>query len=693
MAATWVDIVVFGPAAGPIAYTQLSLGAVYADKLVYLKFKSDDAFRWAAVKPGVGSGADPHPENWHDWIEGVCGTNEFQPQNASDCAILAVTADDLGDVRWITDAGTVWTVTLMVAQDVTLVWGGAYHTGAAPGAWTAKDVSALMGVVDRLAWSKCMSAAVGPKSYRHRYTGDPLNVHAGPYESSHTAANVAQGVISLALSGVVDHQGDDTIDVYLGCYSDDWTNTIAHGSNPIHNGPTPIAESNLDLSPIVGAQRVVALVKIVGTTSPRNNIYIKPEGDANTYAYGNGNTVTGAAYPFGCCGAWPYGFAPGYGTYQIVFTNAAGVARWGAVDAANSVVTVLGYDVIAANIGPTLTGTAPVGFVASISHIEFTTEDIDDGVDQTTISLVLTDPAPNILNAIIGGVIQPGYSGSIVANLSGGFDISITVDGGMTDGVWSAYAYCEDFTGASDDDTWGWTANAPPVVTGTAPIGTCVSTAAIEFTTTDSDDGVDPATIHLILTDPMLVASNAIIAGVIQPGYSGSIVANLFGGFDISITVDAGMSSGVWQAVAACQDFVPEGDSDTWGWTVDDPPTLIGTLPILGSTTYEHAIVAFTTTDDVGVDPLTISLDLTAPDTTVYHALVAGVFDTGSGWNGTIVANAGNGYDVTLTSHPLFTDGTWQADAACDDTIGQSATESWPFTVVVTPVGALYIGS
>jgi len=48
------------------------------------------------------------------------------------------------------------------------------------------------------------------------------------------------------------------------------------------------------------------------------------------------------------------------------------------------------------------------------------TEDIDDGVDQTTISLVTGGS-----NVITAGVIQPGYSGSINANLSGGFNISI----------------------------------------------------------------------------------------------------------------------------------------------------------------------------------------------------------------------------------------------------------------------------
>ena len=460
MTVTWVDTVVFGPAAGPVTYTQLSLGVLYADKLVYLKFKSADAAHYVAVKPGAGSsGIDPHPEIWHEWAtDGICGTNEFACQHADDCAILAVTADDLGNVRWITEVGSVWTVTLMVAQDVTLVWGGAYHTGAAPGTWTAKDLSALMGAVDRLIWSKCVSATPGSVYYTHRYNGDPLGTSRGLYEATHNDANIAQGILSMAVSGIIDHIGNDTLDVYLGCYSDNWTNTIAHALNPIYDGPAPIVETNLDLSPIVGAQRVIALVKIVGTTSPRGSVYMKPKGDIDNYAPGVGNPGTGAAYPFGCCGSWPYGYISGWGTYQIVFTDTDGVCQWKTTDSNNMTVTVLGYDAISANVGPTLTPTAPVGTVIPGAAITWSTSDPDDGDDQTKAILNLTDPSMNVHNAVVAGAVQAGFSGGATPNTSGGFDWSITVDGGMDSGAWSAYAYCEDFTGVSDDDTWGpWT--------------------------------------------------------------------------------------------------------------------------------------------------------------------------------------------------------------------------------------------
>jgi len=234
--------------------------------------------------------------------------------------------------------------------------------------------------------------------------------------------------------------------------------------------------------------------------------------------------------------------------------------------------------------------------------------------------------------------------------------------------------------------------NIGPTLTPTAPVGTVFPGAAIEWSTSDPDDGDDQTKAILTLTDPLMNTHNAVVAGVVQAGFSGGATPNTSGGFDWSITVDDGMDSGTWSAYAYCEDFAGVSDDDTWGWTVDSPPTLTGTYPPTGTSTYEHTLVSFTTTDDLGVVAVTLELDLTAPDGTVYHPVVSGAFNTVNGWNGTIVANTSNGYDVVLTSHPVFAVGTWQAVAACDDTIGQSATDTWTFTITQSR-GAFYLGS
>lgn len=558
MSGSWVNTVVYGTAAAPVAYTALDLSAHTgsAEKLVYLKFKSTLANHRVAVKPGAGSAAppDPHPENWHTWQDHNAGTSEGRVIIAGECLVLACMTDDLGVVRWIADAATEWTVTLLVIQDVTPVWGSAYHSGAAPGAWVwaNKDLSGLIGAVDRLVWSKCKPTAVGaPSFYTHRYDNDPDHQFPGVGCFSFNLSGTSFGIFSQTIAGIIEHSGNATLNVFLGCASADWTNSIAHASNPIHNGATPVVEADLDLSPVVGAQRVVALLKIEGTTNPYNNLYLKPKGDTDNYLWATGNTGTGLANPYGVMAAWPYAFAAGFASYAVVITDAAGVARWKAPDAGASTVTVLGYDVL--NLAPTAAWIAPAGpGILPGATISGTTADPDDGIDPTKTRVTLTPPAGPAVDAILGGVVQAGYTGTCTA---AGF--SITKDGGMAPGSWTGVLHCEDFAGASDDANGAWTVawTTPPSVVYQHPQGFTPEIDQMRFSITDTY-GLDPATLSLAVVvtgDGRKVEHAAITAGAAEPGWEIAVMPGNYDGaiprrLDVVVT---GWPRAIADAIAA----------------------------------------------------------------------------------------------------------------------------------------------
>ena len=69
---------------------------------------------------------------------------------------------------------------------------------------------------------------------------------------------------------------------------------------------------------------------------------------------------------------------------------------------------------------------------------------------------------------------------------------------------------------------------------------------------------------------------------------------------------------------------------------------------------------------------------------TVYNAIVNGVFQ--GGYGGTIVANASNGFDITLSSHPAFANNIWEVQVYAEDNLGGFAYDAWQFGVGQRPL-------
>lgn len=128
------------------------------------------------------------------------------------------------------------------------------------------------------------------------------------------------------------------------------------------------------------------------------------------------------------------------------------------------------------------------------------------------------------MNAIVNGAWQAGYNGSITANGSNGYDISMTTHPVFEIGTWSATAYAEDTDGASDSDTWSWTVGADaPALQDSGPTGLTTTLTRIYVQVTD-DWGIDTSTIELSAVPPVGAPLVIITGGVVQSGWTGSII-------------------------------------------------------------------------------------------------------------------------------------------------------------------------
>lgn len=108
----------------------------------------------------------------------------------------------------------------------------------------------------------------------------------------------------------------------------------------------------------------------------------------------------------------------------------------------------------------------------------------------------------------------------------------------------------------------------------------------------------------------------------------------------------------------------------------DVDPTGIYELPT--------ANISFRVSDDRGY-ALESTLDLTlifdpgGPSETSYDVIVDGSFEPGYG--GSITVNAFGGFDVLVTSHPDFPDGSWRANVYVEDNEGATSSGYWTWAV------------
>lgn len=313
-----------------------------------------------------------------------------------------------------------------------------------------------------------------------------------------------------------------------------------------------------------------------------------------------------------------------------------------------------------------------------------------DGVAPDPLTVELDGPGPThwlAYDAHAGGW-QAGFAGTIVA-AGNGWAVTINVfPAPLAAGAWTVTVYAEDWSGAPGGGSWSFLINNPPTATWTAPAGPGILPgASISGTTSDPDDGIDPSKTSVTLTPPAGPAELAVIGGAVQAGYTGTCTAAGF-----SITKDGGMTQGSWSGVLHCEDFAGASNNSNGAWTVDDPPTILGTGPV-GIVPPDSAISYVSADTDDGDVLATHHLALTPPVGAPVDALLAGAWQPGYG--GVTLANGSGGHDVTCNTHPVMMEGAWTAEATCQDVAGADARkpgggplvppDPWSWTVEWSP--------
>lgn len=238
----------------------------------------------------------------------------------------------------------------------------------------------------------------------------------------------------------------------------------------------PTSWQDLDLSGVIGTKRAFVLLEIaMGSASPGTSYRVAVRSDGDTSDY----LPASAAAPMGCATC---GLDADHATALVVETSASGVIEWIASSSSRDIgVRLLGY--ILEDDPPVISSALPTGTVVPETSISFSTSD-DNDTPSNTIDLWVTFPGDAVAtDIIVNGAFQSPYTGTIVANGSNGYDVSVDAIP-MPIGSYSATAYCEDDVAQSDTEIWTWTVAStqdPPSLSGQSPASILLSsTGAIQ---------------------------------------------------------------------------------------------------------------------------------------------------------------------------------------------------------------------
>jgi hypothetical protein len=221
--------------------------------------------------------------------------------------------------------------------------------------------------------------------------------------------------------------------------------------------------------------------------------------------------------------------------------------------------------------------------------IKFRLQDVGgSGVDVTSIDCTVDGG-----NAIIGGVVQAGFTGTVIDIGGNVYDISFTKDATLGEGLISIVVDCDDLASPPNSLNAPYsftTVGTGPTITNEQPppSGTGAPETNIYFELDDDISGVVEATI-----DCTIDGIDAIINGVIQAGYGGSIVPDgTTRGFDVDIDPPGTFSPGDTIPVTVyCEDASGAPLNASYSFTIGFPntPFVIDTqcrASIIGSPIY-----------------------------------------------------------------------------------------------------------
>ena len=315
--------------------------------------------------------------------------------------------------------------------------------------------------------------------------------------------------------------------------------------------------------------------------------------------------------------------------------------------------------------------------VATSSSVSVDITDPESGIDSSTIDLIISG-----VTAISGGEIQPGFLGSI-AGIPDGYTLTVTPAAPFDPySIISLSLTVENSIGLVTVFDWSFfTAdeNAPIInVLSPAPGSIDIPQgASIQFTATDEAD-VDGYSLNVSIS-----GISAVLAGVIQPGFSGTIDKTYETTYtQIAATLTPDLPFGSYEHVVVDMSISDTSENNsTLSWefrTVDsEGPIITNPLPADGSTNVPSNSVAFVQVIDLGV-----GVDISSIDVSVRgeSAIIGGVYQLG--YLGSIDPIPG-GYEVHV--HPQANYDSFHVipiTISAADLAGNASVLSWSFRII-----------
>lgn len=423
---------IFGPAAGPGAWTSLSTGV--ADCIVSLLVICKSAGSpHVAVRP-VGNSGDFHVTGSSS--ASATATAILEQDVGS---VLKCVTDSSGNIEWVTSGvGLNYEVYLLgfdTADIVDPTAAGSPFTTTLSTSWTNKDISSIIGTQRSLVLAETRKAggfsghwsAVREDGEAGNAICSTVALKAGGcahWLHYGTAGYSYSPLFPVSSSGVFEAIRTTLnydIDLYVHGYIDE-ANGWNHTSSVIYStAAPPTSWTDLDLSSIVGSQAVEVYLKITrgaGGGGTLQRFAVRENGDTREY-------LPTADGKYGCQSG---DIDEGRSIFFSVQTDSSGIIEWISDSAVyGASVEVAGY--IEPNAPPSVHSVYPEdgSVTTELDRISLTIED-GVGYDTSTLVLKATDSIGNVRTIYDGGSggFQTGYDGD-VATVGGANPTRVTI--------------------------------------------------------------------------------------------------------------------------------------------------------------------------------------------------------------------------------------------------------------------------
>jgi len=470
MAFNYVGATIYGPAAPPAVFTDLDVSShVGAQRVwVYLKITpatTDFNRDYLSFKPKGDPG---------QWAATFGAFNNVGTGivNANDstmvyrCAVPTSTAGVLQWAEYVLSAGPPTDVTVELwGYDDDVDWlDAAFHSGAMPMFFTTKDISGQIGSVAALPILRLeggVDSFGDLVSFEPQETTRDLTVGAAPAQLTMVENDVQLALMVTDSSGQFKWESTSSVGSVDGTVLGVINGTRLRETvfddpgNPGNPDTPPTTDTLLDLSSYVGASRQTVLLELETDSGTFIDRYysFQPSDDSDEHmqaSYQAAGLSSASMYPI-------------QNAYFLTQTGPDGKVLWKASDAGIDVKVDLLWYSSGTTSAPTFSNKTPTGGAEQPDvDVSFTVDD-DAQVIEETIQAAFTGPGPVTYQAIVDGVFQPGFGGTITPN-GNGFDVEITTHPLFDEGSWQIDVEAEDDGALVGTDSWSFTTEWIPVV-------------------------------------------------------------------------------------------------------------------------------------------------------------------------------------------------------------------------------------